>query len=285
VPSSYPFNFAPEALPFYFDVAQFKGGEGLNRIEVNVEFPVADGANEPDKPDENDARSEGPHRYNVRATYFGPDYSEIERRESTIDIPDAAAARGVRLWPAQMFASLEHDYYRVAVSVTEGERSSSYWSNVGLADFTGALAVSDVLFASHIGPAHDESPFNRGALVVVPHPIRRYRQGDELPVYFELYNMRMENGQTSYEISYRIVSHTKKKSGFWDERGRRPAVASSFDATGYSKDEPQHLVIRTDNLKPGTYDLLISITDLIAADTVRRAASFKVVDEDFELAE
>ena len=186
--------------------------------------------------------------------------------------------------PAQLFTSLARDYYRVAVSVEEGGRSSSYWSNVMFKDFSGGLALSDVLFASRIGAAENNSPFNRGALEVVPHPARIYRQGEELPVYFELYNLRMENEQTSYEISYRIAPHTTKKGGYWNEGGGVPAIASSFNASGYSRDEPLYLVIRTENLKPGTYDFLISITDLVASDTVRRASAFKVVDEDFVLA-
>lgn len=277
VPSSYPFSFAGEAFPFYFDVNQFKGGDELNRIEVNVEFLV--GA----KNDKNVA-TPPVKRYDVRAVFFDPDYSEVTRRESSIDIAGEAIAKGRRLWPAQLFTSLARDYYRVAVSVEEGGRSSSYWSNVMFKDFSGGLALSDVLFASRIGAAENNSPFNRGALEVVPHPARIYRQGEELPVYFELYNLRMENEQTSYEISYRIAPHTTRKGGYWNEGGGVPAIASSFNASGYNRDEPLYLVIRTENLKPGTYDFLISITDLVASDTVRRASAFKVVDEDFVLA-
>ena len=39
-PSSYPFNFAKTSFPFYFGVDQFRGGDGINRVEVNLEFPV-----------------------------------------------------------------------------------------------------------------------------------------------------------------------------------------------------------------------------------------------------
>jgi len=285
VPSSYPFSFAGEAFPFYFDVVQFKGGDGLNRVEVNVEFAVGTEANATNSPNENAVRSEGTRRYDVRAVFFDPEFTEVSRRESSIDIAGATIAEGPRLWPAQVLSSLGRDYYRVAISVQEGSRSSSYWSNLTFQDFSGGLAVSDVLFASRIGPAADHSPFNRGVLEVVPHPARRYRQGDELSTYFELYNLRTQDGRTSYEISYRIMTHSKKKSGYWDEGGGEPAIASRFNGSGFAQDEPLHLTVHTKNLKPGTYDFLISITDLNAADTVRRAAPFKVVDEDFELAE
>ena len=39
-PSSYPFNFSKRAFPFYFDVEQFRGGSGVNRVEVNLELLV-----------------------------------------------------------------------------------------------------------------------------------------------------------------------------------------------------------------------------------------------------
>jgi len=39
-PASYPFNFNRKELPFFFGVDRFRGGEGTNRVDVQIEVPV-----------------------------------------------------------------------------------------------------------------------------------------------------------------------------------------------------------------------------------------------------
>jgi GWxTD domain-containing protein len=285
-PASYPFNFERQELLFFFGVAQFKGGEGINRIEVNVEFPV-----EPRGADEVGAT----RSYVTTAVVLDADYGEVARvrREVVVPAPDSSAEE-TRLLPAQLVFSLERDYYRLAVTGaetrlrrggTESEsalflRESSYRSTIAFREFGGELAISDALFAQKIAPAEKQSPFNRGALEVVPHPVRRYRRGSPVPIYFELYNLGVgEDGLTSYEIEYRIVPHEAAKKRFWDRFDGEPTVVSSrFRSSGYHADEPVHVTIQSDNLESGTYDFLATIKDVHWQSVVYRRATFKIVD-------
>ncbi|MCH7549332.1 MAG: hypothetical protein IH969_07355 [Candidatus Krumholzibacteriota bacterium] len=159
-------------------------------------------------------------------------------------------------------------------------RESSYRSTVTFKEFDGGLVISDILFAQKIAPSETLSPFNRGALEVIPHPIRRYRQGVGIPVYFEVYNLGInEEGLSNYEIEYRIVPHSTDKKRFWDRFADESLVISSkFRSSGFNADEPLHITIGSENIKPGTYDLLITVKDEYWQAITYRRSTFRVVE-------
>jgi GWxTD domain-containing protein len=274
-PASYPFNFEREQrLPFFFGVGQYKAGSSVNRVEVNVQFPV-----DPAREDEDgDARS-----YVASAVFMDEDYQELTRDDRELVLPvQGGAGAATRYMPAQLVGSLRPGYYRLAVSVRElgTERESAYWTTVDRVEYGGDLVVSDVLFAQKIASAERQSPFNRGALEVVPHPLRRYRQGTPIPIYFEVYNLGLdEGGLSNYEVEYRIVPHTGRKTRFWDRfTGETPVASSRFRSSGYSTDEPLYVTIESENLEPGTYDFLVTIKDEYWQSVTYKRATFRIVE-------
>jgi len=297
-PSSYPFNFKEERYPFFYGISQFKAGDGINRMEVNLELPL-----EPRAPDEVGDR----RIFTATAVFFDADYKEVDRTDREIVVPvheietpeedldyEEDFANATKLFPAQLFVTLPESYYRMSVTVQEKrrvrapddttaapylERESSYRSTISGRRYGGQLAISDLLFARRIAAAEKASPFARGALEVVPHPVRRYPRGAPVPVYFELYNLGQDdNDLSSYEIQYRIVPHSTRKQGFWDQYDNATTIVSSeFDGSGFSRDEPLHISFDSDNLAPGTYDLLITVKDIYWQTTEYRKATFKIV--------
>ena len=271
-PSSYPFNFEKKTCPFYFDVEQFRGGDGLNRVEVNLEVLV--------KPVSN--RNVIRRTYVAKATVMDEDYKVINTQTREIGIP-VSADSPVRLMPSQIFFTLPRSYYRVAVSMTDVDSTgaSAYRTNVSTRNFDEQLAVSDILFAQRIEPTKDTSPFTRGPLEVIPHPIRRYAVGSPVSAYFEVYNLGLSNDdrRTNYEVQYRVVPHTAEKQRFIDRfNGSQVAVSSSFKGSGYSATEPLHIAIKSENLKPGFYDFLITIKDEYWQSIVHRVGTFRIVE-------
>lgn len=272
-PSSYPFNFAKTSFTFYFGVDQFRGGDGVNRVEVNFEFPV-----EP-------AVEPVPQRsYRAEAVVMDHNYRVVERLKRDITLPASLAQKdGGRLMPAQIVFSLPRSYYRVAVNMSDldAKTASAYRTNVSARNFDDALAVSDVLFAQKIVPTTELSPFTRGALEVVPHPIRRYAVGTPVPVYFEVYDLSLdERGLSDYEVEYRVVPYSDDKKSLFDRFGGGETVfASRFDGSGYAATEPLHLTIKSENLKPGLYDFMVRIKDQLAQSETFRQATFRIVEK------
>ena len=270
-PSSYPFNFQKKSMPFFFDVVQFRGGEGVNRVDVNLELLV-----------DPTAKTEPVRRtFVARAIMMDEDYKVLDTQDREVSIP-VSSLSPQRLMPAQIFFTLPRSYYRVAVSVKDADslRTSAYRTNVSLRNFDTGLAVSDVLFAQKIAPVKGTSPFMRGPLEVVPHPIRRYAVGSPVSAYFEVYNLGIdEDGRSSYEVQYRVVPNTGQKERFIDRfNGSQVVFSSSFKGSGFNANEPLHIAIKSDNLKPGLYDFLVTIKDEFWQSIVHRTGTFRIVE-------
>lgn len=273
-PDSYPFNFDPRDYPFFFEVDQFKGGEAINRVEVNIEFPVQ-AFEEGEEPE---ART-----YTATAVVLDARFNELHSQHTEIVLPPPSGpVETGRLLPVQLLFSLADDYYRLAVTVEEGEtqRVSSYRSNLVFQDFGPDLALSDLVFARKIAQAEKQSPFNRGALEVVPHPLRSYKKSDAVPVYFEVYNLGMgSDGLTSYTVEYRIVPHSPEKKRFWERfQNEPPVVSSRFQASSYGSDDPLYVQVGTDNLWEGSFDFMVTIKDEITQSVAYRKATFRIVE-------
>lgn len=272
-PSSYPFNFAKASFTFYFGVDQFRGGDGVNRVEVNLEFPV-----EPIEGKSIPARS-----YQAEAIVMDANYRIVDKQKRDVSLPSTLArADGARLMPAQIVFSLPRGYYRVAVNMADldAKTASAYRTNVSARNFDDVLAISDLLFAQKIAATAEMSPFARGPLEVVPHPIRRYAVGTPVPVYFEVYRLSLdERGLSDYEVEYRVVrSSDDKKSVLERFGGSETVFASRFDGSGYNATEPLHLTIKSENLKPGLYDFIVRVKDELAQSETFRQASFRIVE-------
>jgi GWxTD domain-containing protein len=271
-PSSYPFNFDRRELPFYFAVDQFRGGESTNRVEVQIEIPVS--------VEKGDTLEE---TYRAEVVLWDAKLDEAARMEREIVLHAApGSAEWANLLPTQMAFPLSRGYYRMAVSV-RGEnsgRESVYRTSFSSEAFGPGLALSDILFARKIAQAGSPSIFTRGPIEVIPHPYRAYSRSFALPLYFEIYNLKLDGrGVSSYRIQYRIVPQAKEKRNILDRlRETAPVVASEFESSGYGEHETQYIFVRTENLAKGPYEVLVTVTDNQTGEMTYRRGTFSIVD-------
>ncbi len=273
-PASYPFNFTNKPLPFYFSVDQFKGGDGINRIDVNIEVPVQSG--------EDDSLAQS-RSFTASVVVWDARYNEILRRQHEFTLKtDKNSGEWAKLIPTQLVFSLQEGYYRMGVAVessTSGA-STTYKTAITTERFGAGQAISDILFASRIANLSENSMWARGSLHVVPHPLRVYKKAFPIPIYFETYNLALdERGTTSYTVEYKVIPHSREKKNFWERfEETRPVVSSSYDASGYGMDEPHYFRLGTENLWKGSFDILITVYDKISLATTYRKATFSIID-------
>jgi len=270
-PSSYPFNFQDNSLPFYFGIDQFKGGETITRVEVQVEVPVAV------------ERGGFVETFHVEVVAWDPEYNEVQRKDRDLVLRTGPeVVDWENLLPTQVTLSLEPGYYRVAISVTSEKtgRSSAFTTGVTCQPVGRLLAMSDILFARRISEATQPSIFTRGALEIIPHPVHAYNLNGRLPIYFEVYNLSPDTrGVTTYTVEYKIIPHTKDKQRFWKRFSETPPVVSSkFQHSGYGSEDVQHITVNTDNLSNGSYDFLITLTDDLTGEIAFKKGTFSLVN-------
>jgi hypothetical protein len=271
-PASYPFNFNREELPFFFGVDQFRAGEGTNRVDVNIEVPVS--------VDKGDTLDE---TYRAEVVVWDAKLSEVARRHREIVVHAApGGAEWANLIPTQTVFSLPSGYYRMAVSC-RGEKSgreSSYRTSFSADAFGSRLAVSDILFARRIAPAENVSIFTRGPLEVIPHPYRAYSRTFAMPLYFEIYNLALdERGVSSYSIEYAIIRQSSKKQDLLERFRATPAeVASRFESSSQGEHDTQHILVKVENLAKGTYEILVTVKDNLSNEAAYRKGTFSIID-------
>jgi GWxTD domain-containing protein len=273
-PASYPFNFTNKPLPFYFSVDQFKGGSGINRIDVNIEVPIQSGHSD---------TLEQHRQFTASVVVWDARYNEVLRKQREFTLrTEKNSGQWAKLIPTQLVFSLQEGYYRMAVGVesnTSGA-STTYRTSVSTERFSAGQAISDILFASRIANLSENSIWARGSLHVVPHPLRVYKKAFPIPIYFETYNLALDDrGSTSYMVEYKVIPHSREKKRFWERfEDTTPVVSSSYDASGYGADEPHYFRLGTENLWKGSFDILITVYDKIKQATTYRKATFSIID-------
>lgn len=275
-PASYWFNLDEHRLPFVFSIDTFRDGTDSTRVDFNIEFR-ADLSWRDRPPVANE--------YHATVVLWNSDHAEIKRTEQRLTIPLVpGSSDSTRLMPTQLVLSVPPGFYFAALTLQESPsgRIGSYRKNLTCNDYNTAPAISDILLASRIVPSSRPSLFNRNGLEVIPHPMRRYRHPFSIPIYFELYNLETDGrGVCSYDVSYRIVSKTPRKVGFWGRlRGKKSKldVTSSFVSSRPGSTDRVHITLGTENLWPGTFTLEIAVTDLRCDRTVSRTLDFELIE-------
>ncbi len=163
--------------------------------------------------------------------------------------------------------SVQHGRYRQDIEIESYERDS--------------LQVSDLELAWRISSRKDEDKFNKGALWVIPMPTRTYRVGQNVFVYYEIYNLiQDEFGQTNYQVSYTVT----KKGGFsplgiitslirW-KRGKREELEVTYEMEGEDTEEVEYVELKLENRPAGEYFLNVTVIDMKSGEMAQKKASF-----------
>jgi hypothetical protein len=218
------------------------------------------------------------------------DGEERARKSTTVDIPavspDSVGSGNAAAWlhVSQLTFALAPDFYHLAVTVEETltGRFQSRREEIVCRSFDRYLRMSDMVCAARIAPASGDSPFNRGALFVLPHPMARYARAASIPFYFEIYNLAPgRGGVCEYTVSYRLIPETPRPLGFFEfTPDETPLdVSSRFSAQCPGPDDVVNIAIGTENLWPGRYRLEVEVTDESSNAQVTGEATFEVTDD------
>jgi hypothetical protein len=272
-PAAFSFDFKNARVPMHSQSLSFRGGEAIDRVDVNAEY-AADLTRRAD--------TTATRRYTTTAVVWDTSWKEIRRRSQSTEVRTVPGTVDTSCTViSQVSFALPPAFYHVGITVQDetSRRFTSYREDVACRDFEHAVAMSDVCLASRIGPARENSAFNRGALEVVPHPSARYRAGAKVPLYFEVYNLTPgSDGRCRYTVEYSISPQTPRPKGFFKSlvSGREDptTVVSRFQFTSPGPQDVVHVLVNTVNLWPGDYLLQVSAADNVASERAARDVTF-----------
>lgn len=165
------------------------------------------------------------------------------------------------------FARVAPDSYHVAIHNRMVNRPGVYGAaqlDYRAPDLKKAgLNMSDLLPARLIEVAATPGRFNRGGLYVQTEPGAVYSVGQSIYVYFELYDLSVDNGgQTSYALEYTLRPEKGRRRLFGlFGRGDRPAVTLRAEQTGDHTSPVEYAALDVATAEPGRYTLTVRVVD------------------------
>lgn len=272
VPCEYEYSRRQNKVPLFFEVRRFSAGDAKVRLDVNVQFVAQTRSGE--------TSGGATGEYELTVVYWDTDYAEVVRETRSIEVP-TGSSDSLRLVPVQVSSTLSPGFYHMAIAILEGGTGNfaSFPARVACGDFAGHFAVSDIMLSSRIRQTRGVSPFGRGALEVVPHPIRRYRNTMDIPVYIELYNLETDaRGLSKYRVSYEIEPYDLQHARV-DPNESDVHAASSYVAAAHGPRDHVHLVVRPTGLSEGKYRLRVTAQDTLSLVEATRETFFFIVSK------
>lgn len=282
-PEVYIHDFGGERLEFAFDAVSFRGEGGSTEVDLTYSIPVWQFG---DLTDEKGDRTWLNNLVTLRDSLQTPALSRAYRF-GPIDRPDRQAGNQELQGAAFTLAAnltTPSGVFTAAVEMRDEatKRIGVYKKSVSFSDYSGGgLLISDLKLSTAITPAASPGPFVRRGLDVVPNPGRLYPRGHLVYVYYEVYNLKMdEGGRTSYETLYEITP--KGMPALRNSRARSPGdmqtVMSFFEGAGQAEEEAEFTALDTTDLEAGEYVLTVTLTDRHEDDSVSKSVNFMVVE-------
>lgn len=272
---------APKRFWYVFDVDAFKGSPGRTRVEVHYQLNLQDLTF---------AWSDSQYVASYRAEGVLLDENAREAgRDTYVERVTADAFRttlAAQLVPGQLDFQVPPGTYRLGIRIVdEGSKAEgTYISALEVPRLDGRnLALSDVQMATSIVYAGDDwtSRFIKSDRLVVPNPIKAYTRGKQVVAYYEVYGLELDAKQVChYEIKYTIAPRSLgQHEGWFPPEGtfEKPFLSSSFEDEGGTTDLTQELRVDVQALASDTYDLVLTVRDLLAGTEATSRTAFSIV--------
>ncbi len=283
-PETYKHDFGGEPLDFAFNVVTFRGDGIRTEVELTYSIPVWQFG---DMSDGKGSETFLNHWATLRDSTFRTVFNQ-RFRFGPIERPSrklSAEQSRVSTYTLAIDVRAPQGDFTAWVDMRDeaSQRVGVYKKPVKIRNYRGsALMISDLKLSTGITRTDRTGPFVRKGLNIVPHPLGVYRRGQLVYVYYEVYNLSLdETGRTSYETQYQIEPEGTLGQPYRPARQSEDmqTVLLTFEGEGSAKEEAEFTAMDTTNLAPGVYVLTVTLVDRHSGKSVSESTSFIVVNE------
>lgn len=272
----------PKLLWYFFDVVSFRGPAGRMRVEVHYQFNLQDLAF---------AWKDSVYlaSYRAEGVLLDRDAREVARDSYTerVRADEFRSTLSSQLVPGQLQFTVPEGTYRLSLRLLDlgSGGQATYVTVVDVPRLDGrTLALSDIQMASNIVYAGDDwrSRFVKHDRLVVPNPIAVFQRGRQLTGYYEIYGLRPGTDQVyRYEVRTTIAPRgLERVEGWFPPEGtyEKPFVTSSFQDEAGTSDLVQELRVDVGALASDTYDVVLTVRDLVAGTEATARSRFSILE-------
>lgn len=254
-----------DALPCALNLAKFQGREQKLDLVTSYGFNPADLKGKA-----------GTIRIQIVAAVRDSTLDISASRDTTYEFMPRSPKNSEAFVAATTY-SLPPSKYYFLLDVNNPKGNQRGWRDftVGLWPYPqNVLYLSTTIFATLVVPASDslanQQPLRRHNLAISPYPFTTIKRNTRPFVYFEVYELKRDaTGETFYEVEYEVNAPEKKGlssllaslNPFSKSRG---SISVTDTRRGKATTEPTYLQLDFSQLRGGSYDLIVRVTDKIA---------------------
>ncbi len=143
------------------------------------------------------------------------------------------------------------------------------------------LAISDLVLAYNVQPSDKKSPYSFHDLQIIPNPSMKFKKGELVYIYFELYNLGLKKGNTRYHVEQtvrplktgNIFTNFKRLLGIGTKE-----ISITRDQVGASRMASEYGAFDFSALPTGKKELIITVKDENTGQKVTKSVHFELVD-------
>lgn len=250
--------------------AAFRGSNG--RTDLVLSYAVR-----PDDLPEERREETDTLQIETGAAVHGPDWEEHFRERSVRSLANRPIRRLHTI-------SAVPDSYRVSfhARTLDGRMQGAYQGRIQVPAYTaGTLGMSDPVPAYAVDPTGEKGALRRSGHGVRVNPSAAFSRDESLLVFFELYDLALdENDETAYRVSYRLAEEGDEPGFFGRLFGADEphTVTLETERTGSNPSPAEYAELDVQEAPPGTYELTVTVRDLVGAQTVERSRSVTLLE-------
>jgi hypothetical protein len=218
----------------------------------------------------------------VKAKIFDTTYQEINYLERDYRITNVDSTLQSEYFIIdEMRSLLKPGRYLMALDIRNNlnEKIGIYKINLHVRDYTSRqLTVSDIELSSSVSQQVIIDKFIKPdtKLRVVPNPAGLSPKSKPLTIYYEIYDLTLDNdGRSSYEVSY-TIDNKSKKNFFAKLFSGNSRISSTTLKTGASTLEREYIAFDISELPEGQAFLSVKVTDQISKKSAVSSVELKI---------
>jgi len=271
-----------DVLNFYYDLAEFRGGDGQTEIEIYYGIP-------PEQVDVFESADSSFIHVQLAVALADEGHTTIYRAaEEFFYQADRTLNKNKGAFvPELLSTQVPPGKYELQVQMKDliSGRTGIYRQDLDIDDYRPAdLQLSDIQLASTIADT-GATKFKKEDVWIIPMPTRSYADAQNVYAYFEVYNLTPDQfGQTRYKTEYKVRSSAMPSVGVFGAvasglrtifKSSKAQVSITNEQVGRDVDQHEYVEIILSKAKPGVNALEVTITDLVTGKSVEREVRFR----------
>ncbi len=199
------------------------------------------------------------------------------------EIVDASEQQGA--WQNMFSFNVPGGSYKAGISVVveNTNKLGSFKFNSGVSSYSGkTLSMSSLLLADRISENQFDFSYFQKGLYILPNPELQFSRDDLLNVYFEIYNLPLNNQHSvRYQIDYHIKLLDRAKKNFFTKitemfSKSMPMTTNTVERYSQNEFSAEYIALDLANNEPGLYELTVQTRVQPGLDNYSRKIYFEL---------